>query len=78
MVIYSLSNHFDSFNVEVVFLLKLRFCKRHHHIKGHETCVGRSRRRHLTDKFDDRVGNLNDPIFKSLNAWALPGGGGVS
>ena len=41
----------------------------------------------MTDKSDDRVGhlktilaqgvgNLNDPIFKSSNAWALPGGGG--
>ena len=41
----------------------------------------------MTDKSDDRVehlntilvrggGNLNDPIFKSSNARALPGGGG--
>ena len=41
----------------------------------------------MTDKSDDRVwhlntilarggGNLNDPIFKSLNARALPGEGG--
>ena len=41
----------------------------------------------MTDKSDNRVGhlntilaqggrNLNDPIFKSLNARALPGGGG--
>ena len=40
----------------------------------------------MTDKFDDRVGhlntilargdgNLNDPIFKSSNAWALSGEG---
>ena len=47
----------------------------------------RSRQRHLTDKFDDWVGhlntilargdgNLNDPIFKSSNARALPGGRG--
>ena len=46
----------------------------------------RNRRRHLTDKFDDWLGhldtilargggNLNDPTFKSSNAWALPGGG---
>ena len=46
----------------------------------------RSRRRHLTDKFDDRVrhlntilargsGNLNDPIFKGSNARALLGEG---
>ena len=46
----------------------------------------RSRRRHLTDKLDDwvghlntilarRGGNLNDPIFKSLNARAGGGGG---
>ena len=43
--------------------------------------------RHLTDKFEDWVGHLNtilaqgggnlnnDPIFKSSNARALPGGG---
>ena len=42
----------------------------------------------MTDKSDDRVGhlntnlasgggNLNDPIFKSSNARAFPGGGGV-
>ena len=41
----------------------------------------------MTDKSDDKVGhlntilaigggNLNDPIFKSSNAWGLPGGGG--
>ena len=47
----------------------------------------RSRRRPLTDKFDDWVGhfnsllargggNMNDPIFQSSNARALPGGGG--
>ena len=41
----------------------------------------------MTDKSDDRVGhlnsilargggNLNDPIFKSSNSRALPGGGG--
>ena len=41
----------------------------------------------MTDKSDDRVGhlntilargggNLNDPIFKSSKARALPGGGG--
>ena len=41
----------------------------------------------MTGKSDDRVGhlnsilargggNLNDPIFKSSNARALPGGGG--
>ena len=47
----------------------------------------RSRRWRLTDKFDDWVGhlntilapgggNFNDPIFKSLNAQALPGGEG--
>ena len=47
----------------------------------------RSRRRHLTDKFDDWVGHLNnilarvggnlkDPIFESSNTRALPGGGG--
>ena len=41
----------------------------------------------MTDKSDDRVGhlntilvrrggNLNEPIFKSSNAWALLGGGG--
>ena len=41
----------------------------------------------MADKSDDRVGhlntslaqgggNLNDPIFKSSNAWALLGGGG--
>ena len=45
----------------------------------------RNRRQPLTDKFDDWVGhlntllargggNLNDPIFKSSNALALPGG----
>ena len=50
----------------------------------------RSRRRHLTDKFDDWVGHLNtilaqgggtlnDPIFESSNARGLPrtGGGGM-
>ena len=42
----------------------------------------------MTDKSDDRVGhlntilargggNLNDPIFKSSNSRALPGGGGM-
>ena len=42
----------------------------------------------MTGKSDDRVGhlnsilargggNLNDPIFKSSNARALPGGGGM-
>ena len=47
----------------------------------------RSRRRHLTEKLDDLVGhlnttlargggNLNDPIFKSSNARALPKGFG--
>ena len=41
----------------------------------------------MTDKSDDKVGhlntilargvgNLNDPILKSSNAWGLPGGGG--
>ena len=46
----------------------------------------RSRRQHLTDKFNDwvvhlntilarRGGNLNDRIFKSSNARALPGRG---
>ena len=30
----------------------------------------------MTDKSDDRIGHLNDPIFKSSNARALPGGGG--
>ena len=47
----------------------------------------RSRKGHLTDKSDDKVGHLNtilargggslnDPIFKSSNARGLPGGGG--
>ena len=92
--IVRLGNLFNFKKFLIVSLLKLSFCKRHHDIKGHETCIytsffkgDRSRRRHLTDKFDDRLGysntilvrgggNLNNPIFKSSNARALPGGWG--
>ena len=30
----------------------------------------------MTDKYDDRVGHLNDPIFKSSDALALSKGDG--
>ena len=38
--IVQLGNLFNFKSFLIVLILKLCFCKRHHHIKGHKTCVG--------------------------------------
>ena len=79
-------NHIHSFNsFFIVSILKLCFCKQHHHISGQETCVvvvktqAKSDRRvgHLNIILARGGGQLNNIIFKSSNVRIRPGGGGV-
>ena len=73
----------------IVSIIKFCFCKRHYHVKGNETCVAifkhnfHTREQEPTTAPDRQIRRLglafehsNDPIFKSSNARALPGGGG--
>ena len=69
--IVRLGNLFNFKRFLIVSKLELSFCKRHHHIEGHETRIytsfiqdHRSPRRHLTDKFDDWAGHLNTILVR--------------